>query len=440
MEENRGILFLSHQGFSFIEDLTRIAGKLGFESYLLSSKPNPQSLNRIEHIHSLGHWLRVSKKDSLSRGDVLGALTSLKESGKKVLACMTVWEGYRLLMSDANSILKANDESSETIQVLLDKYRLRQSLRKAGLSKVRSRILTKNRFESLSKENQACFVKPRSGLGSFGAFRIDDQTTWQQILKLKREMVSDREYASVFESSRDFIVEDYIGGVELSFETLVVEGEAHFPAIHEKLETEQMGCSTMENTSVSPPVSLEEAGVRSGMGFIQSCLQALGIRTGCYHIEAKYLASTNQWEVIEINPRLGGALIKESVFELTEGVELIEEWMRIILSAPRYTKQLKLRASQSSPVGKQKTGPKNGTFFRVYFGEPGRTVKEIGPTRKGPAPHIIKVAVKNGTQLSDSSHEIFLGQALWKFPISEFGLRIPEILKLSKETLEVKYA
>ena len=41
MEENRGILFLSHQGFSFIEDLTRIAGKLGFESYLLSSKPNP---------------------------------------------------------------------------------------------------------------------------------------------------------------------------------------------------------------------------------------------------------------------------------------------------------------------------------------------------------------------------------------------------------------
>jgi biotin carboxylase len=62
-----------------------------------------------------------------------------------------------------------------------------------------------------------------------------------------------------------------------------------------------------------------------------ACLARLGLQPGAFHVEMKYWQARWRWEIIEVNPRLGGSLIHAST-ERATGVSLLSLWLRSLLA------------------------------------------------------------------------------------------------------------
>jgi predicted ATP-grasp superfamily ATP-dependent carboligase len=419
----KAVLFLVHQGFSFIDDLIQLSNRYGFKAYVLSSKPQSTNSDRVEHLAKIASVCKVTESPFLKQTDLQLFLRELELENKRPLLCMSVWEAYRILMAQTNQILGACDESSEILSILLDKFVLRSRLNELGLSKIKT-----EQFDSFSLpqwNGQKQFIKPRNGLGSFGAFPWQGEPLDKKIKTILTEMTSDADYAGVFKENPVFVVEDEIQGCEYSFEVIVENGRSAFLGVHEKLDVQIKYGSVLENACVSPPIELSESERVSGLNFVEEVLLKLNIKTGCYHIEAKYNAGT--WEIIEINPRVGGSYIYQST-KWVSGKCLLALWMQTLLRDP----QCKLLEKDYRS--------NNKSFFRVFYGAPGRTINKIEISNKVKSPDLFRQIARVGIVLPDSSREIFVGQALWLLNAETNLSEIEALNQQSLDYMDISYA
>ncbi len=437
-EEHKGILLLSHCGYSFLEDLVAITKSIGRECYILSSLPEKNE--RITELEALGNWSRITKEKALHLNDVQQALAVLTSSGKEIEACISVWEGYRDYMAWANNSLGIADLSCESIETLTDKYALRLQLSACRLSEVKTQILTKEVLEQAKNNSPKKFIKPRKGLASYGAFSLQDSTTWEDIEKIKREVIHDHEYTTwIAKEEVDFIMEDYIPGQEYSFEIICVEGKCHILAIHEKVDVTEKAGTVHEGACISPSITLDKLAIQQAEQWIYRIFETLQLDWGCFHLEAK--CYQGQWEVIEINPRVGGAYISQSVATLIEGESLLALWLKsLVLQQDKKSYQaLKHLLHQQSMQGELFWKRKNGVFFRVYFAEPGKVINNISMPSLLPSPYLKKVFLTENSRIPVRSREIFLAQFLWKIPQEQLKELSSPLIKNSQDYLEVNY-
>jgi hypothetical protein len=113
-----------------------------------------------------------------------------------------------------------------------------------------------------------------------------------------------------------------------------------------------------------------------------------------YHVEARH--STSGWEIIEVNPRIGGSYIVASTRRHC-GIDLIDHWIGLVAGDPH------------APV----PTARRSTFFRVFYGESGRRIDRV--RRRSGSLGVLedKLLVSEGELLPDVDREIFVGQALW---------------------------
>lgn len=123
----------------------------------------------------------------------------MQTTGKNVdfAGCLSVWDGYRHLMSYANHIFGARDISEEVVARLRDKLVMRQVLQAAGLTAVTSQVLNEALFESISHPEQY-FIKPRIGLASMGTFPAKSLTEYTQLEHLWMRAAEDKNYEGIF--------------------------------------------------------------------------------------------------------------------------------------------------------------------------------------------------------------------------------------------------
>ena len=310
MDTRKRILILSHQGKSFIDKLANVSKSLGLQPIVLSS--DTSKIITEQH--------KIVSKPSLQFKDVTTFLNELEAIGVKPSACITVWEGYRSIMAQINSVLGANDLDHNLVNVLRDKFHLRKRLLSNNLSNAQTfRICSKKIFQKLKKRKDL-FLKPRTGAGSFGAFRWTDDVTYSDLQNLVVDMKNDRDYDGIFNGQFEFIAESFITGNEFSAELILDRNEIKVAVFHEKVEVQATDRTTLENSCVCPPITVDAFELKKGYLYLQKCLTTLGLTTGCFHIELKYDRNARSWDLIEINPRVGGALIKEST-EIASAVD-----------------------------------------------------------------------------------------------------------------------
>lgn len=435
MKKN-GVLILSHCGYSFVDQIASLIRKEGLCVYILSSLPDTGHEFRIQALHQLADWVEVRDKHELEWYEVADAITSLKNQGFTVNACITVWEGYRALMAQANSSLEVKDLAAETVSLLRNKLLLRQQLLRSGFSSAASEPLTKELFEQYQHQGLQKFIKPRQGIASFGTFRLTGDVAWQDIEDIQAEFKSDKVYGSIFSESDNFIIEDFILGIETSFEILVVDGTLYTLAVHEKIETSSREMTVLEDACVCPPVNIAEEDVQQGIVWLKKVFNMLDIQQGCFHVEAK--CNQGQWEIIEINPRVGGALISPSVEYFTNGDSMLKLWLTALIrtSAERapfldHLNRLDISQQGISPSSR-------ATFFRVYFGEVG-IVDDVIQTSFSPEPLSCQILAKTGTEFISDAKENFVGQALWGGSMKEMQQHYHHLLESSKALLHVHY-
>lgn len=374
-----------------VEPIAEALHRRGVKTYVLASRSARDVTARWEADVELLH---ITDAHSLRRPDIDFFLKTLEEADVRLLGCLTVWDAYRELMAYANDRLGTADLTEEAVRGLRDKLAMRTRLREHGLSKVSAWPFDESRFHGLTDRTRY-FIKPCEGLASLGAFRADRLGAVEELDALWRKAQQDRAYDGVFQGRPAFLIEEFIDGIECSFEVGVVRGTPTVHAVHEKVDLRQVGRTTLENACVCPPKSLSRSEVDEGIAYVTRCLQALGADTGVYHVEARFQRDRG-WELVEANPRIGGAYIVASTRRHC-GIDLLDRWISLLLEEL-------VEAPESSG---------NSTFFRVYFGEPGRRIAQL-ESRPGEVDVLEeKLFVKEGELLPLVDREIFIGQTLW---------------------------
>lgn len=429
-----GVLILSHCGYSFVEDLVAAIGQRQLQAYVLSSRPLPEHADRIDTLRTLAADAFATDAHELSTQDVERALALLQARGVRVRACISVWEGYRELMAHANALLGVADLVPARVATLRNKLLVRNTLRKAGLSSRIAHALTPAVLRQLQESGSAYFVKPMFGIASYGAFRLTPQTTWASLEAIADEAHTDTVYASALGERIEFIAEEYVSGTEFSFEVLVVAGRRFVVAIHEKCELTEANGTVLEDSCTSPPVSLSPSECTAGIAWLDEVFAHLSLDWGCFHVEARF--DGKHWDLIEINPRVGGSLISPSVKALNSEANLLDLWLGVLLE--QHEAQLTERLARLA-YGEQGDAPgANATFFRVYFASPG-LIEDISLKALPRKPVVTQVLLKPGDEVDPASREVFLGQLLWSMSRVERDAELNTMLAASADAIDVRY-
>ncbi|AGK47854.1 carbamoyl-phosphate synthase L chain, ATP binding domain protein [Burkholderia thailandensis MSMB121] len=409
------IVLLMHQGNSFTRELNALLATRDIAIVAISSLPPDQDVfDRNKPL--LDDWV-LAERAELAQADIDEAVRTFERRGYRLLAAIATFEGYRLLMADLNRALGTRDAPREALELGLDKFRCRDFLRRAGLSAVECIPLDADADGDPARldldPSRRWFVKPVRGAASFGCFILDSARDLDDLPRMRAQMLGDRKLSAIFMGKYGFFAEEYVEGPEFSFE-LVASGQPRVVCIHEKARVERRRRTTLESMSISPPISLPRDTLLEGARFVCECLTRIGLTEGAYHVEMKYWEAKQRWEIIEVNPRMGGSLINASTERVT-GVSMLEMWLRALLlkdDAERAVLHAFIdRVSQLARL--DDPAEQRATVFVSKYGEKGRTIESIGYDPAGCAPDLIELHGKPGLTLEDSDRAICVMDALW---------------------------
>lgn len=434
------LLLFAHQARSYAAMIKEYVERLDVALVILSSKP--RDVRDLEQLNALSPARLWHVDDEhLDESHVSMVLTEARDEGFTIVASLATFEGYRVLMALTNQRLGAVDVDPAAVRRCMDKYLCRQSLVERGLSRSVATVLDEESLSVLRASGRKLFVKPRRGAGSFACFRLDDTLTPERLQTLKQQMREDQAFRAIFAGQFDFIAEDYVLGDEYSLEVLVVGGASHVIGVHAKYLDDSSG-TTLETSNSLPAPRLSDEQQLAGERFIDECLSALRLREGCYHIEARHDPRDGHWDIIEINARMGGALINQSVGVFTGGLSMLELWVRTLCSVSdesRLALRGQLGALRESTRRRDKS-MEHGTVFFSRYGERNRTLEKLSIEQLMPQPDIAEMPVREGTRLPDSERGIFILNALWKVRIPDIANQLQALSTMLDEKLVVQYS
>lgn len=415
--KKKALLILAHQGRSYIKLFRTHLNQLGIQCLVLSSQYRDESDFELLRTHCDRIWLA---EDPYINSEHIA--NTLKEASEdyEVLNVIATFEAYRLIMAEANKTLSGLDADTRQLAQCMDKYQCRQTLKAAGLSNVDCYELDLDTLETLKKANVSSFIKPRRGAGSFACFKLTPDVNYERIEQLQNQMQNDSQFKAIFNGEFGFIAESYINGDEYSFETVVLDNECYVIGVHAKYVDETQNI-TLEVSNSLPAVNLSDEEQLSGEAFISNCLKALQLDQGVYHIETRYDKESQHWEIIEVNARMGGALINPSVEVFTGGQSVLWLWLKsLCLRSQDERKQYKSELSLlRESYRRQNKQISQGSIFMSRYGKPGKTIQEVSDRNLEIAPDICDIPVRAGMTLPESERGIFILNALWQVPIAE---------------------
>ncbi|WP_206074688.1 ATP-grasp domain-containing protein [Pseudoalteromonas rubra] len=434
--KEKALLVMAHQGRSYIKLIRAYLDALNVTCLVVSSQPRDEQDLALLREHSAQVW--VLPEPYISAQGVADVLQEASQN-YEVLNTLATFEAYRLIMAQANQQLSGLDADPQALALCMDKFACRQALHAQSLSEVESFILDDAVLTQLQQGSQSYFIKPRRGAGSFACFRLSSQLQMADVQRLQAQMQDDKQFAAIFNGQFDFMAESFIAGEEFSFETLVLDGECYVIGAHAKYLQESMG-TTLEVSNSLPASNLSDAEQRSGEAFVAACLKGLGLNQGAYHIETRFDRQRNHWEIIEINTRMGGALINQSVEVFTNGESFLKLWIELLcLHCNRAQLKEKLAGLRES----QRRASRDIDFASVFisrYGEPGKTLTHLNIDRVSRQPDIIEIPVRVGTQLAASERGIFLCNALWRVTLNELPKSLETLPAMFDAGMEVGYA
>jgi biotin carboxylase len=301
-------------------------------------------------------------------------------------AAVSLFELGLLPAARINEALGLGGESVATVELLLDKWRMRRHLAARGFSPVAFAVgrSTQDVREFVEAQGLPIIVKPIRESGSLGVFRIRDRADVDVVTERFRSLddghwtVGDLFRADSFE---EFLMEEFLDGPEISVETLSFDGRHVVVAVTDK---ECGGPSGFVEIGHSQPSGYSTETLREVARLVPDFLDAVGLCNGPAHTEVK-LASRGP-RIIESHNRVAGDRINE-VTEVVYGVDM----ERYALGAGFGV----VEPLTTSPE------PRGGAAIRFLTPEPGRVVEVTGvdAVRADPALVDLQLRVEPGDEV-----------------------------------------
>ncbi|WP_407562924.1 ATP-grasp domain-containing protein [Streptomyces sp. 184] len=334
-----------------------------------------------------GHWPYVDQALLLDYGDTgrLLPLVRALHAAYPVRAAVSLFELGLLPAARINEALGLGGESVETVELLLDKGRMRRRLAARGISPVASAVgrTAADVREFAAAHGLPIIVKPVRESGSLGVFHVRDRAGVDDVAARFRSLdgawtARDLSDAGSFD---EFLMEEYLDGPEISVETLSFAGRHVVVAVTDK---ETAGTGFVEVGHAQPSAAPADT-LREVVRLVADFLDAVGLRDGPGHTEVKLTSRGPR--IVESHNRVGGDRINE-LTEIAYGVDM-----------ERYALAAGLGVLAPLAAAPE---PRAGAAVRFLTPEPGRVVEVTGAdeVRADPACAELRLDVRPGTVVS----------------------------------------
>lgn len=173
-----------------------------------------------------------------------------------------------------------------------------------------------------------CVFKPTGASASTGIFVLNDDEQSRWAFQTMIEVSDPKVYRAFSYYPRDYIVEEYMDGPELSVEGIVHQGELFIAAITDKWTTEPYKLEVQHILpSKQPAPVIEEIEAKT-----RRVVDILGLDHCPIHLECKVTA--RGMRVIEIAGRPGGDNIASHLIRIATGFDFHEQAIRNALGLP----------------------------------------------------------------------------------------------------------
>lgn len=358
-------LLLVPKGSRLTGSLAGFLREMGYEPFVLSTATADGGAAFAQVCAGLNLEHAISASAALSPAEVLDRVAALPDCA----FCFTVADGLRHAMAVANQAIGANDISPDAAMLALDKHLMRRRLAEHGLTALRPFRLSDPGLRERLERGERHIVKPRRGAASLCTRVV---STWEQAAAQLAEFERGTDAADQWEeffTANELVAETFFDGRELSFEVLRQDGRTVLAAEHEKPVLEFTEHTVLEPAFTAPTVWLSEDQLRAARDCVDASLAALDLDAGCYHVEVR-VDERSACEIIEINPRVGGGYLYESV-RLQFDRSLGHDWVNLLVGNPLPTDVPPRRC---------------GVYLQNIYPLPGRPVLDMIPDQLQPQP------------------------------------------------------
>lgn len=217
----------------------------------------------------------------------------------------------------------------ENINVSRDKYTMRCLLNTRKMSQPYFALV--NSESALHQVMEACpfpcVSKPPSGSESYLIRKNNSPVELQQSYRELRELFEKGAHSPCL-AHPFLLVEQFLPGKDFHVEGMVDNGHIRLLACHEKLSAFPSDNSFSQAVSISPPISLSQADLNKLEESVVQAISILKLNQTMFNVDLRF--DGTQATIVEINPRIGGATIRQTILELT-GLDAVELHVRLAL-------------------------------------------------------------------------------------------------------------
>ena len=232
-----------------------------------------------------------------------------------ITAIVGVDDDTTILATTASAVLGLPHNPVSSAKATRDKYLLRDTLEKNGVSVpiYRRFSIHDNVTEISTQVNYPCVIKPLSLSASRGVIRADNPSqfkeAFQRIITLLNNVKESRNTDTDSDRYQYLLVEDYIPGIEMALEGILVAGELRTLAFFDK--PDPLEGPFFEETLYITPSRLSKEIQDELHNATTEAAAALGLQHGPVHAELRY--NEQGAHLIEIAARTIGGLCSRTL-------------------------------------------------------------------------------------------------------------------------------
>ncbi len=219
---------------------------------------------------------------------------------------------------------KRPDLSYENALCATIKSKMRDRLKECGVPIPKYYAVTdfESFAEAVDKLGGDCIVKPADNAGSRGVVLLEaeksDGKTDVNDGRFRALLKETYEYSLGNARNGTVMVEEYMHGLEVSVEIMVIEGEPHILAITDKYITPPPYFVELAHCEPSRLDAGTQEHIRKAAA---QAVRAIGIRNAPAHVEIK--VTEEGPKIVELAARLGGDFITSRLVPLSTGIDMV---------------------------------------------------------------------------------------------------------------------
>lgn len=237
--------------------------------------------------------------------------------GHEIDAVLCNWEPLVIAAARLRERFGLPGMSVDTVRGFRDKQLMKERVAAAGLRLPRSRRVSSiaEVWPAVEYTGYPAIIKPISGAGSADTYRVNDRAELERVLPAMRHV-------------EEAIVEEFILGVEYTYDTVCVSGVPVYESVTQYLPN---ALEMRSHEWISPLMltvrDLGQPDMVKGIGLGRDVLTALGMGDGMTHMEW-FLTPKGEAVFSEVACRPGGACVVD-MMNWTSDVDLFREWARV---------------------------------------------------------------------------------------------------------------